>query len=46
MRRKGITMSSPDAHIAQWAIDGGVQQWSRDAIFATMAEKLATLSLR
>lgn len=46
MRRKGITVSSPDAHIAQCAIDRGVQLWSRDAIFATMAKKLKTLSLR
>ena len=41
LRRMGVSVSTPDAHVAQCAIDGHAALWSRDGIFETMAAKVA-----
>lgn len=33
MAKKGLTLSTPDAHVAECAIEAGALLWSRDAIF-------------
>jgi predicted nucleic acid-binding protein len=35
----GLTLSTPDAHVAQCARDVGGAVWSRDAIFQKLAQK-------
>ncbi len=37
--RRGLTVSTPDAHVAQVAIDLGGAVWSEDQIFARLAAK-------
>jgi predicted nucleic acid-binding protein len=37
--RKGLTLSTPDAHVAQVAVDLGGLVWSEDAVFARLAAK-------
>jgi predicted nucleic acid-binding protein len=37
--RKGIALSTPDAHVAQVALDVGGEVWSADAVFARLASK-------
>jgi predicted nucleic acid-binding protein len=37
--RKGLTVSSPDAHVAQVALDLGGSVWSEDDVFARLASK-------
>jgi predicted nucleic acid-binding protein len=37
--RKGLTVSTPDAHVAQVAIDLGGAVWSEDEVFARLAAK-------
>jgi predicted nucleic acid-binding protein len=37
VQRRGLTVSTPDAHIAQCAIDAGAVLLSRDAVFSRMA---------
>lgn len=38
LREKGFSVSVPDAHIAQCAIDRDVPLLTRDAVFSTIAE--------
>jgi len=35
--KKGLSLSTPDAHVAQCAIEAGALLWSRDAVFHKMA---------
>ncbi|MDQ3036105.1 MAG: PIN domain-containing protein [Myxococcota bacterium] len=44
LRKRGISMSTPDAHVAQCAIDADAALWTRDAIFSSVA-RLAGLRL-
>lgn len=37
--KAGLSVSTPDTHVAQTAIDVGGRLWSRDAIFAKIAAK-------
>jgi predicted nucleic acid-binding protein len=37
--RKGLTVSTPDAHVAQVALDLGGAVWSDDQVFARLAAK-------
>jgi predicted nucleic acid-binding protein len=37
--RKGLTVSTPDAHVAQVALDLGGSVWSEDDVFARLAAK-------
>ncbi len=37
--RKGLTVSTPDAHLAQVALDLGGAVWSEDQVFARLAAK-------
>jgi predicted nucleic acid-binding protein len=37
--RKGLTVSTPDAHVAQVALDLGGNVWSEDQVFARLAAK-------
>jgi predicted nucleic acid-binding protein len=37
--RKGLTISTPDAHVAQVALDLGGSVWSEDDVFARLAAK-------
>lgn len=37
--RKGLTVSTPDAHVAQVALDLGGAVWSEDEVFARLAAK-------
>ena len=37
--RKGLTVSTPDAHVAQVAVDLGGSVWSDDQVFARLAGK-------
>jgi predicted nucleic acid-binding protein len=41
LRLVGIAVSTPDAHVAQCALDSRAALWSRDAIFETMGRKIA-----
>jgi len=41
LARKALTVSTPDAHVAQCALDLGARLWSRDAIFSRIAVKSA-----
>ena len=38
MLRAGLNVSTPDAHIAQCALDSGALLWSRDQIFAKVGQ--------
>jgi predicted nucleic acid-binding protein len=38
LRRAGLSVSTPDAHIAQCALDCSGLLWTRDAIFPTLAK--------
>lgn len=38
MRRAGLSVSTPDAHIAQCALDCAGLLWTRDAIFSKVAK--------
>lgn len=37
--RRALSVSTPDAHVAQCALDAGGHLWSRDKIFVEMARK-------
>jgi predicted nucleic acid-binding protein len=37
LSRSGLTVSTPDAHVAQSALDRGGLVWSNDGVFAKMA---------
>lgn len=37
LRKRGMSMSTPDAHVAQCAIDVDAALWTRDAVFTTVA---------
>lgn len=37
--RKGLTVSTPDAHVAQVALDLGGAVWSEDEVFALLAAR-------
>jgi predicted nucleic acid-binding protein len=39
LRRGGLTVSTPDAHVAQCALEAEDQLWSRDAVFAQIARQ-------
>ncbi|MDX2051280.1 MAG: PIN domain-containing protein [Polyangiaceae bacterium] len=39
-RRLGLSVSTPDAHVAQCAFDAQAELWSGDAIFSQMAQKI------
>lgn len=41
LRLLGITVSTPDAHVAQCALDSRAALWSRDAIFEKIGGKIA-----
>ncbi len=45
LRDKGISVSTPDAHVAQCALDRDAVLLSRDSVFATIA-RLSPLRLR
>jgi predicted nucleic acid-binding protein len=36
--KKGLSVSTPDAHVAECAIEAGAVLWSNDAIFRKMAK--------
>jgi predicted nucleic acid-binding protein len=38
LSRKGLSVSTPDAHIAECAIEAGAVLWSNDAIFRKVAK--------
>jgi predicted nucleic acid-binding protein len=38
LAKKGVFVSTPDAHIAQCAIEAGAPLWSKDAIFLKVAK--------
>ena len=37
LARRGLTVSTPDAHVAQCAIDRAASVWSRDQVFERIA---------
>ncbi len=37
LREKGLTVSTPDAHVAQCALDLGAELWSEDHVFRHVA---------
>jgi predicted nucleic acid-binding protein len=37
LAKRGFSVSTPDAHVAQCALDAGARLWSRDAIFNPVA---------
>jgi predicted nucleic acid-binding protein len=37
LAKKGLSVSTPDAHVGQCALDAGARLWSRDAIFKQVA---------
>lgn len=37
LRKRGISVSTPDAHVAQCAIDADAALWTGDAIFSAVA---------
>ena len=39
LRKKGVSVSTPDAHVAQTAIELEARLWSRDAIFTRVAAR-------
>jgi predicted nucleic acid-binding protein len=39
LARRALTVSAPDAHVAQCAIDLDARLWSRDTVFAKVATK-------
>jgi predicted nucleic acid-binding protein len=39
LAKRGFTVSTPDAHVAQCALDTGGFLWTYDKIFALIAEK-------
>lgn len=39
LARGGLTVSTPDAHVAQCALDSRSTLWSHDAIFGRIAQK-------
>jgi len=41
LRKKGVSVSTPDAHVAQAAIELEARLWSRDAIFTRVAARTA-----
>ena len=42
LRKRGVSMSTPDAHVAQCAIDADAALWTRDSVF-TAATRVAGL---
>jgi predicted nucleic acid-binding protein len=39
LQRGGLTVSTPDAHVAQCALEAKDQLWSRDGVFAHIASQ-------
>jgi len=38
LSKKGLSISTPDAHVAECAIEAGAALWSKDAIFRKVAK--------